>query len=100
MATMIARTQILDDERAAPSTDLLSSLTPAERKVLRGVCSGLANKQIAHDLGITEGTVKGHMTLLMRKLRVRNRTQLALAAGAMQAMAPPRRDMPWAEHRE
>lgn len=55
-------------------------LTPTELKVLHGVCSGLLNKQIAFDLGITEATVKAHMTALMRKLKVRNRTQVALAA--------------------
>jgi DNA-binding NarL/FixJ family response regulator len=55
-------------------------LTPTELKVLQGVRSGLLNKQIAFDLGITEATVKAHMTALMRKLKVRNRTQVAIAA--------------------
>ncbi|MGF7148081.1 DNA-binding NarL/FixJ family response regulator [Sphingomonas zeicaulis] len=55
-------------------------LTPTQLKVMRGVCSGLANKQIAYDLGIAEATVKAHMTALMRKLNLRNRTQVAIAA--------------------
>ncbi|WP_206245531.1 helix-turn-helix domain-containing protein [Novosphingobium terrae] len=55
-------------------------LTPTQMKVMQGVRSGLLNKQIAFDLGIAEKTVKAHMTLLMRKLNVRNRTQVALAA--------------------
>lgn len=55
-------------------------LTPTQIKVLEGVHSGLLNKQIAFDLGIAEATVKAHMTALMRKLNVRNRTQVALAA--------------------
>lgn len=55
-------------------------LTPTQIKVLLGVRSGLLNKQIAFDLGIAEATVKAHMTALMRKLNVRNRTQVALAA--------------------
>ena len=55
-------------------------LTPTQLKVLRGVRSGLPNKQIAFDLGIAEATVKAHMTALMRKLGVRNRTQVAIAA--------------------
>ena len=55
-------------------------LTPTQRKVLQGVHSGLLNKQIAFDLGIAEATVKAHMTALMRKLNVRNRTQVAIAA--------------------
>jgi len=58
----------------------LPRLTPTQIKVLRGVHSGLLNKQIAFDLGIAEATVKAHMTALMRKLNVRNRTQVALAA--------------------
>ncbi|EZP57407.1 MULTISPECIES: response regulator transcription factor [Sphingomonas] len=66
---------------AAPGvTPTLESLTPTQMKVLHGVHSGLLNKQIAYDLGIAEATVKAHMTALMRKLNVRNRTQVALAA--------------------
>jgi DNA-binding NarL/FixJ family response regulator len=58
-------------------------LTPMQWKILHGVHSGLLNKQIAFDLGIAEATVKAHMTALMRKLNVRNRTQVALAAQAL-----------------
>ena len=58
----------------------LVRLTPTQRKVMQGVHSGLLNKQIAFDLGIAEATVKAHMTALMRKLKVRNRTQVAIAA--------------------
>jgi len=61
----------------------LPQLTPTQIKVLRGVRSGLLNKQIAYDLGIAETTVKAHMTALMRKLNVRNRTQVAIAAQAL-----------------
>lgn len=57
-----------------------AELTPTQIKVLRGVHSGLLNKQIAYDLGIAEATVKAHMTALMRKLNVRNRTQVAIVA--------------------
>ncbi|CAN5347516.1 hypothetical protein BH10PSE4_BH10PSE4_19850 [soil metagenome] len=55
-------------------------LTPTQMKVLEGVNSGRLNKQIAFDLGIAEATVKAHMTALMRKLNVHNRTQAAIAA--------------------
>jgi DNA-binding NarL/FixJ family response regulator len=58
-------------------------LTPTQLKVLRGVHLGLLNKQIAYDLGITEATVKAHMTALMRKLNVHNRTQAAMAVNAI-----------------
>ena len=63
-------------------------LTPTQLKVLRGVRSGMLNKQIAFDLGIAEATVKAHMTALMRKLNVRNRTQVAIAAQAFGAASP------------
>ena len=66
-----------------PRESEATHLTPMQRKILAGVQSGLLNKQIAFDLGIAEATVKAHMTALMRKLNVRNRTQVALAAQAM-----------------
>jgi DNA-binding NarL/FixJ family response regulator len=58
-------------------------LTPTQMKVLEGVNSGRLNKQIAFDLGIAEATVKAHMTAVMRKLNVHNRTQAAIAAQTM-----------------
>lgn len=57
--------------------------TPMQRRILDGVMSGQLNKQIAFDLGIAETTVKAHMTTIMRKLNVRNRTQVALTVQAM-----------------
>ena len=62
-------------------------LTPTQMQVLRCVHSGLLNKQIAHELGIAEATVKVHMTAVMRKLNVRNRTQAAIAAGQLRLVA-------------
>ena len=61
---------------------VFAELTPTQLKVLHGVHLGLLNKQIAYDLGIAEATVKAHMTALMRKLSVRNRTQVAMVAQA------------------
>ncbi len=61
----------------------LGGLTPTQMRVLEGVNSGLLNKQIAFDLGIAEATVKAHMTALMRKLKVHNRTQAAIAAQSL-----------------
>lgn len=57
-----------DNERNAVRV-LAESLTPRERDVLRGVARGLLNKQIAHELGITEITVKMHRSSAGRKLR-------------------------------
>jgi DNA-binding NarL/FixJ family response regulator len=67
---------------AAGPDEAAVRLTPTQFKVMQGVHSGLLNKQIAFDLGIAEATVKAHMTALMRKLNVRNRTQLAIVAQA------------------
>jgi DNA-binding NarL/FixJ family response regulator len=66
----------------------IAGLTPTQVKVLQGVHSGLLNKQIAFDLGITEATVKGHISALMRRLRVRNRTQVAVLAQATTLLQP------------
>ncbi|WP_411269248.1 helix-turn-helix domain-containing protein [Sphingobium sp. SCG-1] len=72
---------ILDHRDTGSSQQTTSAkLTPTQMKVLQGVHSGLLNKQIAYELGIAEATVKVHMTALMRKLNVRNRTQAAIAA--------------------
>jgi DNA-binding NarL/FixJ family response regulator len=61
----------------------VAQLTPTQLKVLLAVLGGKLNKQIAYDLSISEATVKAHMTAIMRKLDVRNRTQAALAARAL-----------------
>ena len=55
-------------------------LTEREREVLRLVASGLANKQIARRLGISEKTVKGHLTRVFQAIGVTDRTQAALWA--------------------
>ncbi|WP_314373697.1 response regulator transcription factor [Sphingomonas paucimobilis] len=61
----------------------VASLTPTQLRVLIGVLAGRLNKQIAFDLSISEATVKTHMTSVLRKLNVGNRTQAALAARAL-----------------
>ncbi|KQM37774.1 response regulator transcription factor [Sphingomonas sp. Leaf10] len=61
----------------------VATLTPTQLRVLLGVLAGRLNKQIAHDLGIAEATVKVHMTAVLRKLDVGNRTQAAVAARAL-----------------
>jgi DNA-binding NarL/FixJ family response regulator len=76
-------TEIRTTDRALGTA--LGGLTPTQLRVLEGVNSGLLNKQIAFDLGIAEATVKAHMTALMRKLNVHNRTQAALAIQALRA---------------
>lgn len=55
-------------------------LTSREREVLRLVCKGHANKEIAHELDVTEYTVKALVRQLFAKIGVRSRSQLVCAA--------------------
>lgn len=57
----------------------LSQLTPHQLKVLRMVADGLLNKQIAYELEISESTVKQHVSAVLRKLGVINRTKAGIA---------------------
>jgi DNA-binding NarL/FixJ family response regulator len=57
-----------------------SDLTPRERDVLALLVEGLANKQIARRLGVTEKTVKTHVSNILQKLRAADRTQAAVLA--------------------
>lgn len=56
----------------------LGLLTPAQSRVLHAMEGGRLNKQIAHDLGLSEITVKSHIKAILRKLSVANRTQAIL----------------------
>ncbi|MEM9377029.1 MAG: response regulator transcription factor [Pseudomonadota bacterium] len=75
--TWFPETQSLDAD-AADGLNRVASLTPAQRRVLNGLSDGLLNKQIAYEMGISEATVKAHMTAIFRKLGANNRTQALL----------------------
>ena len=60
--------------------DLFIPLSPREMEILEHVTRGLSNKEIAYKLGISHQTVKNHMTAILRKLRVDDRTQAAVYA--------------------
>jgi DNA-binding NarL/FixJ family response regulator len=68
---------LLDSQRAAAGAP---ALTAREREVLGLVAAGDANKQIARKLGITERTVKSHLTSIFATIGVTSRTQAALWA--------------------
>ena len=67
---------------------LADPLSARELEVLRALCEGLSNKEIAAKLGLTEGTVKNHMTQVLSKLGVLDRTQAALRAHALGLLKP------------
>ncbi len=56
------------------------SLTAREDQIVRLLLEGRTNKKIASELGLTERTIKHYMTVLMQKLNVRNRVEVAIAA--------------------
>ena len=60
--------------------DRFSALTPREFEILRHLAEGQSNKEIARDLGITDGTVKLHVRSILRKLEVRSRVEAAVIA--------------------
>ncbi len=61
----------------------IATLTPQQFRVMTMLADGQLNKQIAWELGVSEATVKAHMTTIMRKLGVNNRTQVALVASQL-----------------
>lgn len=86
-----AITAILDGDTWAPDVEAagpeeadlqarIASLTPSQLRILDGLKAGRLNKQIAFDLGVTEATIKAHLTSVFRKLGVQNRTQAVILA--------------------
>ncbi len=63
----------LDDVKSTDHREKNKGITPRQLEVLQCLSEGLSNKQIAYKLGLSEGTVKIHITLLMRTLDVNNR---------------------------
>lgn len=106
LATALQR--VLDGERWVPEIALsapptpeperaiaarVRELTAQQFRVLQMLGSGMLNKQIGYELGVTEATIKAHMSAILRKLGASNRTQAVLLAGKLQvdpdAVVPP-----------
>jgi NarL family two-component system response regulator LiaR len=76
-------TKRLVDQLASSSTDpkpTLDELTPRETEVLQLIAQGMSNREIAHDLTISEKTVKTHVSNILSKLHLADRTQAAIYA--------------------
>ena len=69
-----------EDGNADETARLLSTLTPQQMRVLMMLREGLLNKQIAYRLGVSEATVKAHVSAILQKLKVESRTQAVIAA--------------------
>jgi DNA-binding NarL/FixJ family response regulator len=82
------------DAESAAMIARLSTLTPQQVRVLMMLSGGLLNKQIAYELGVSEATVKAHVSAILQKLGVDSRTQAVIAAGRIEAgqwpQLPPR----------
>jgi DNA-binding NarL/FixJ family response regulator len=82
------------DAETAALMARLSALTPQQVRVLMMLSEGLLNKQIAYELGVSEATVKAHVSAILQKLGVESRTQAVIAAAKIEVgqwpqVAPP-----------
>jgi DNA-binding NarL/FixJ family response regulator len=59
-------------------------LTPQQVRVLMMLSEGLLNKQIAYELGVSEATIKAHVSAILQKLEVENRTKAVLVAARIE----------------
>jgi DNA-binding NarL/FixJ family response regulator len=66
--------------RQTPQAPVDASITPRELVIIRLVGEGRSNQEIANELSLSIGTVKNHVSLIMDKLELRDRTQLAIYA--------------------
>jgi DNA-binding NarL/FixJ family response regulator len=72
------------DAEAAALMSRLIALTPQQVRVLMMLSEGLLNKQIAFELGVSEATVKAHVSAILQKLGVESRTQAVIAASKIE----------------
>jgi len=83
-AKVVAEFARMGSRPSAPSqSDLVEPLSDRELEILQHLAAGASNREIANALFITEGTVKNHVTNILGKLGVRDRTQAALKAKDM-----------------
>jgi DNA-binding NarL/FixJ family response regulator len=72
------------DKETAELVARLGTLTPQQVRVLMMLSEGLLNKQIAYELGVSEATVKAHVSAILQKLNVESRTQAVIAASKIE----------------
>lgn len=72
------------DAEIAELMTRMATLTPQQVRVLMMLSEGLLNKQIAFQLGVSEATVKAHVSAILQKLGVESRTQAVIAAAKIE----------------
>jgi len=72
------------DQKSNAALTLYNTLSPREREVLKGLSSGLPNKSIAYDLGISPRTVEVHRVNLMRKFHAASLSDVLRVAFSVQ----------------
>ena len=77
---LLAQFEQVEGAEADSLGALLVPLSPREMEILQHIAQGKSNKEIAYELGISRQTVKNHMTSILRKLAVNDRTQAAIYA--------------------
>ncbi|MFD0461534.1 response regulator [Microvirga aerilata] len=83
-----------EDAETADLVRRLGTLTPQQVRVLTMLSEGLLNKQIAYELGVSEATVKAHVSAILDKLGVDSRTQAVIAASKIGVTQRPPRPGP------
>ncbi|OKO83565.1 LuxR family transcriptional regulator [Bradyrhizobium sp. NAS96.2] len=85
----VARHELVRDQRTRLDSlrALLAKLTPRERQVFDLIVCGRINKQIAHELGTTERTIKAHRHQVMEKMQVQSLAELVSIAERLGARA-------------
>ena len=82
-AKVVAEFARLATKRSPPAQALLEPLSDREQEILALIATGATNREIGTQLFLAEGTVKNHVTNVLGKLGVRDRTQAALKAREM-----------------
>jgi DNA-binding NarL/FixJ family response regulator len=77
------------DTETAELMSRMAALTPQQVRVLMMLSEGLLNKQIAYQLGVSEATVKAHVSAILQKLGVESRTQAVIAAAKIEVGQVP-----------